>query len=393
MLTNSESDRWVLEFLGREEFRMGFDAYKFSTQDLIDQLKQFNVKVITIAGTNGKGETAFFLAEMFKAHHISYCLFTSPHIQSVRERFQNFQGQIQDKKLLSLFQKNQNFLGRLSFFEYLFRTFLDWVLLEKPQFVILEVGLGGRLDATNTIDTDCAVLTSISRDHQEILGHTYRQILIEKLNICRTRGKLFSSLQLNYLIELTHEFAQKLNLDWQNDNKKYPTFKESNLNLAKIVFNSFFPEIKINESDYLIKIFEGRGELLSFHSQNIEFYGSHNPDGMRKLIEKLVENKCHFDYVIVSFSKRTMQDIQSMIGMIKLNDELWDKIYLTRFHHEKAIDLDSFDHDLEIIEWQDFLINNKDRKLKILVTGSYYFVGSVKNFIITRSSSSSLSSC
>ncbi len=153
------------------------------------QLTQFPVPVITVTGTNGKGSTVAFLESIYRHAGYRTASYTSPHLIRFNERIKINNQEIDDKNLILAFEQieksRQNLT--LSFFEFTTLAAL-WLFknLVKPDVIILEVGLGGRLDATNVVDADIAVITSIAIDHSDLLGNTRSQIAFEKAGIMRT---------------------------------------------------------------------------------------------------------------------------------------------------------------------------------------------------------------
>lgn len=145
--------------------------------------------LVHVAGTNGKGSTAAMIAAMVRAHGRTAALYTSPHLTSVRERIV-FEGEpIGRAALLAAAARVAQAGGdSLTFFEQLTAMALVELAQRAPDVTILEVGLGGRLDATNVVDSDVAVVTGVALDHQAILGDTLEQIAHEKAGIFR-RGK------------------------------------------------------------------------------------------------------------------------------------------------------------------------------------------------------------
>ncbi|HRC56129.1 MAG TPA: Mur ligase family protein, partial [Kofleriaceae bacterium] len=145
--------------------------------------------LVHVAGTNGKGSTAAMIAAMVRAHGRTAALYTSPHLTSVRERIV-FEGEpIGRAALLAAAARVAQAGGdSLTFFEQLTAMALVELAQRAPDVTILEVGLGGRLDATNVVDSDVAVVTGVALDHQAILGDTLEQIAREKAGIFR-RGK------------------------------------------------------------------------------------------------------------------------------------------------------------------------------------------------------------
>ena len=153
----------------------------------LKEARSKNWKVVIIAGTNGKGETAHTLNTLALKQEIKVALWTSPHILSLRERF-CFEGEDLSYEELELAlgdefanQKKEGFF--LGYYETLFSVFLSLALKKNPELLILEVGLGGRFDAVNLMNPDLCLITSIGRDHEEFLGRGHRKILLEKLVI------------------------------------------------------------------------------------------------------------------------------------------------------------------------------------------------------------------
>lgn len=143
--------------------------------------------VITVAGTNGKGSTAAHAEALLLAAGQSVGLFTSPHFIRYNERIRVQGHEIDDAALVRAFEHIEAARGTetLTFFEYNTLAAL-WLFAERGvRFAVLEVGLGGRLDATNLVDADAAVLCSVGLDHREWLGETLDEIGAEKAGIFR----------------------------------------------------------------------------------------------------------------------------------------------------------------------------------------------------------------
>jgi dihydrofolate synthase/folylpolyglutamate synthase len=140
-----------------------------------------------VGGTNGKGSTASALAALLRACGRRVGLFTSPHLVRYNERVQIDGAPVQDESLLRAFERIEAARGAvtLTFFEYNTLAALEVFREAALDAVVLEVGLGGRLDATNIIDADVAILCSVGLDHRDWLGDTLEQIGAEKAGIFR----------------------------------------------------------------------------------------------------------------------------------------------------------------------------------------------------------------
>jgi dihydrofolate synthase / folylpolyglutamate synthase len=145
---------------------------------------------VIVAGTNGKGSTATFLASLLSAHGARTGLFTSPHLVRYSERICIDGRECNEAALLGAFERIEAARGSepLTFFEYNTLAALELFRTAAVNAMVLEVGLGGRLDATNIIDADVAVLCSVGLDHQDWLGATLEDIGGEKAGIFR-RGQ------------------------------------------------------------------------------------------------------------------------------------------------------------------------------------------------------------
>lgn len=146
-----------------------------------------HIPTITVAGTNGKGSCIAMLTAIYKAQGYRVGTYTSPHILTYNERICIDGLAVADEMLCATFERIEacrNAIS-LSFFEFSTLAALDIFTREKVDVQLLEVGLGGRLDAVNMIDTDAAIISSIDIDHAEWLGETREAIAIEKAGIFR----------------------------------------------------------------------------------------------------------------------------------------------------------------------------------------------------------------
>jgi dihydrofolate synthase / folylpolyglutamate synthase len=143
--------------------------------------------VITVGGTNGKGSIVVHLEALLAALGASTGRFTSPHLLRYNERIRVDGREVADAELIAAFERIEAARGAttLTFFEYNTLAALLVFVQRQVQVAVLEVGLGGRLDATNLLDADVAVLASVGFDHRDWLGDTLEQIGAEKAGIFR----------------------------------------------------------------------------------------------------------------------------------------------------------------------------------------------------------------
>jgi dihydrofolate synthase/folylpolyglutamate synthase len=177
---------------------------------------------VLIAGTNGKGSTAATLASILTAAGYRTALYTSPHLVRVNERIQIDGTQIADEDFARLYFQVDDAANHLvfegvlphhpSFFEVLTALAFLYYAEQKIDLAVLEVGLGGRLDATNIVEPLVSILTDIALDHQDYLGNTIAAITREKAGILRPNGTLVTLPQHPEANQTIGEVAATLNL-------------------------------------------------------------------------------------------------------------------------------------------------------------------------------------
>ena len=150
-----------------------------------DPHKRF--KSIHVGGTNGKGTTSHILAAVLSENHYKVGLYTSPHLKSFTERIKVQQQEINKEDVVDFVVKYKDQLEALkpSFFEMTVVMAFYYFAKEDVDIAVVEVGLGGRFDATNVIEPLCSVITNISLDHQEFLGDSISAIAFEKAGIIK----------------------------------------------------------------------------------------------------------------------------------------------------------------------------------------------------------------
>jgi len=172
--------------------RVGAIAYKKDIDNTVLFCKHLanpekKFKTIHVGGTNGKGSTSHMLAAILQTAGYKTGLYTSPHLIDFRERIKINGEMIPEDDVVNFVTENQHFIEKISpsFFEATVALAFNYFAKEKVDIAIIEVGLGGRLDSTNIISPEVAVITNISFDHQNILGNTLAEIAAEKAGIIK----------------------------------------------------------------------------------------------------------------------------------------------------------------------------------------------------------------
>ncbi len=189
-----QNDWNVNQWLTYLEQRSPQQKIELGLERIRDVARRLNVlnphyKIITVAGTNGKGSTVRALETIYNKAGYNVGSYTSPHLLCFNERIKVNLQSISDKALCDVFFaiESRNADIKLTYFEMATLAALVYFQQQSLDIVILEVGLGGRLDATNIMDADVAIITTIDFDHQELLGNTLEKIGQEKAGIIRAQ--------------------------------------------------------------------------------------------------------------------------------------------------------------------------------------------------------------
>lgn len=148
---------------------------------------QNKFKTIHVGGTNGKGSTSHMLAAILQSAGYKTGLYTSPHLKDFRERIKINGEMMNEQEVIDFVKENQEFIEEIepSFFEATVAMAFQYFAKQEVDIAIIEVGLGGRLDSTNIINPEVAVITNISYDHMNLLGNTLPEIAFEKAGIIK----------------------------------------------------------------------------------------------------------------------------------------------------------------------------------------------------------------
>jgi len=187
----SDTVNWMFNQLPMYQNK-GKSAYKADLNNTILLAKHLNnpehkFKSIHVAGTNGKGSTSHMLASILQEAGYTVGLYTSPHLKDFRERIKINGSPISEQFVIEFIKLNKSFFeaNALSFFEMTVGLAFDYFAKQDLDIVIVEVGLGGRLDSTNIITPEVSVITNIGLDHTQFLGNTIPEVAREKAGVIK----------------------------------------------------------------------------------------------------------------------------------------------------------------------------------------------------------------
>lgn len=200
--------------------RRGIQGIKLSLErmhaamDLLDHPERRIGTTVIIAGTNGKGSVAAFLAAILRSAGHSTALYTSPHLVTLTERLvldgTPVKGPMLDDAVLRVLAVEAGLPGLLTGFELITAASFLCMAEEHPQFAVVEVGLGGRLDATNVVCPELSVITPLGMDHMRFLGPDLPSITREKLGVTRPGVPCVVARQVPEAVRIIHEHCRSL---------------------------------------------------------------------------------------------------------------------------------------------------------------------------------------
>ncbi|MBA3723146.1 MAG: bifunctional folylpolyglutamate synthase/dihydrofolate synthase [Parachlamydiaceae bacterium] len=246
-------------------------------------------KTIHVAGTNGKGSVTTKIAKGIQSAGYRVGLYTSPHISCFRERISINGEMISEKSieeiLPTIFEVIKNHSISATFFEIATVLALIHFANQKVDFVILETGLGGRFDATNIVNPILSVITSISLDHTEYLGHTIEEIAKEKAGIIKDNIPVVIGPKTPY--DIIKIFADDKKSPLFQVAGEYPTFEEENCMIAKTALKHLSVKYKISDQDITngLKARQPCRFQVLTNPCTIILDVAHNPDGLSHLFQ------------------------------------------------------------------------------------------------------------
>ena len=362
-----------------------------------------HIKKIHVAGTNGKGTTLEFIMRLLRVNNQKVGAFRSPYVQTFNERISIGKEYISDDALLEyineIYRFNEVFSQKhkehLSFFELLTLMAFKYFYDQKVDFMVIEVGLGGLLDATNIINYDISVITSIGYDHMHILGDTLESIAKNKLGIVKKGNHLITiedeNIKQQFIdhcmqVGASYTFVKPLKIV-QSDPLllKYNQsdifvsakgiYNAKNAALAIEVVNCFYPNMTLNQVRLAFRYSKVIGRFMSI-SPNLYVDGAHNVSAMKALVEHLKAIKDGRTIKII-FSALADKDIN---GMLDLLEEVSNNICITSFPDPRFKSLKSYVRPGMIYN-EDGLsaIHNyykqRDVNELVVITGSFHFIG------------------
>lgn len=389
----------VLE--ARKNRRLGIDG-------LLNALPEYNnpqnaLSCIHIGGTNGKGSTTDFTRSILENAGYRVGSFTSPHLIAHNDRIRINNEPIADDVLLQYINDTHAVWEKhgLSMFEIDMLISLIYYRDQKVDVCIYEVGLGGRLDATNVIIPKVSAITHVDFDHMDILGDTLEKIAFEKAGIIKQGVPMLTTEKQKSAQDVIKEVARQrqapylqINIpDYKVDQKSVtfkvfdteislvnqPIYQVENATLAAYIVKQYDPQISSDtiKSGLELTHWAGRFEEIR---ESVYLDGAHNMNGVTKLIESLQLLPKPWTILFTALKDK---EYKTMVSMLEAQA---DTLIITEFNFSRAESAENLamGHDAIVIkdkyEAIDYGLNHRNGGT-FIITGSLYFISEAREYL------------
>ena len=412
----NEALNYIYSFMGKKNLHKNSFNHINNVKEILNILgyKQ-TFKIIHITGTKGKGSTTLVLSNMLKSAGYKTASFVSPHIINVRERIAINNQWISEEDFINITKKIKNILEKnkiynITVFEIFTIIGLYYFYIQNVDYACIEVGIGGKLDCTNIVDSSISVITSISYDHMEILGNSIEEITEQKAGIIKENSLVVSAAQekesTNIIKKISKEKNSKLyvfkkdfdvdiisntnkilEFNYIENEKKYKfettllgEHQSENISLA---FKTF--TLLINNEKLYYKAIDSIKNFsinarLTFVQRNPDIIidGAHNSKSLFRILKTIYK---WYDYLIILFAPLSEKDIKGMCEILQNSDSFIIvsspntnykendsyKTYQYLKERDNIIHIENFN---EAVKYMQKL--SKEKNIPALVIGSLY---------------------
>ena len=405
----------------REAIAYILEIPKFTKKNSLEHTKDFlrilgnpekGKKIIHVAGTNGKGSVCAYMQSLLLTEKKTVGFFTSPHLVKMNERIRIDGEEISDEMFLSTFDIVFAAVQKMkadgkphpTFFEFLFAMAMTAFADSGVEYIILETGLGGRLDATNAIDVPfLTIITSISLDHTEILGETIEEIAAEKAGILKRDVPIIYIGKEEKSAKVIREFAEKVGAPCREISKNAYEIQEiTSKDIAFSITNAYYENsiwklgtkalyqvenamLALEAMRYLVK------EEKHLNRWKEALYKTHWEGRMEEILPGVILDGAHNPGAVEVFVKE--KEYETMIRMLCETIDAKEYI-LTQIENERGVSTEELAGvfrkytDKKIIEEENLekafcmALKEKGENDRVYCLGSLYLVGMLKELIV-----------
>lgn len=416
---------WISSFQ-KHGMKLGLERIRYICKKLGNP--QDNYYIIHVGGTNGKGSVCKFIGSILTSAGYKVGIYTSPHLQRFSERFVINDQEISKSDIICLVEIIKPIVEEMirkgenaTYFEIVTAMVFQYFSSQKVDFALIEVGLGGRFDATNIVKPSLTIITNVSLEHQDVLGEDIGKITYEKAGIIKKNIPIITAAK-DDAFQIIKEKSKKKNSDlilvdydrWEKKGKQdyiihgllkdynvkskmMGEFQGDNIALSIIAIEKlqmkgvFITDDNIREGIINTEN-PGRIDVISTYP-SIILDGAHNISAMEAL-KNTIENDFEFDKLILIIGILKDKNIDEMLEIII---PITDVVITTKSDNMRAIDpstlkekikkvdpgknLFSFNEIEKAIDYANNLVKKDDI---ILITGSLFTVGNARDYLIKK---------
>ena len=340
---------------------------------------------IIVAGTNGKGSTSAMVESIVRASGVRTAFYTSPHLVDIRERWMIGGAMIESGLLDDSIEELRAAADRAriapTYFEAL--TIVAFIAFARAgcELAVLEVGMGGRLDATNVVKPIASVITPIGLDHQEYLGNTIAKIAFEKAGVIHRGAVVLTSNDDERVLRVLRRRAEKFGNDFivvrdEHDTPLAGAFQRRNAALAVATARALGIDERAIEEGVRNTRWRGRLECLRVGDKQIWIDGGHNPHAVAQTAPFIDANVPRPRLLV--FGVMSDKDVKAVTDQLF---PLFDRIITTEPYPPRSVRADSFQGVIPIADPDEaFRAALAAGERSIVITGSLYLAGAALRF-------------
>lgn len=410
---------------------------KFTKKNTMEDTKSFlhrlgdpdrGMRIIHVAGTNGKGSVCAYMRSILEAAGYRVAVFTSPHLVDIRERFVVDGEMISKEDFVRIFEEIRSLVNpdsyHPSYFEYLFFMAMLYFREKRPDFCILETGLGGRLDATNSVTKkELSVITRIGMDHMEYLGNRLEEIAGEKAGIMhpdapavctgtsdavnavfvRRAKELGISLHIVSKRDYRLRSFHNKSIDFSLDTRYYNCIELS------LHTTALYQMENVSLAVRALEVLDGGGTISAEHIRkgissclwagrmeeilpDVYLDGAHNEDGIRAFLESVEADSDPVPRTLL-FAVVKDKNYEKMIEKL-VDSGLFDRIAIAPMHTARTLSKEEMGEAFasclhhkcmmydDVATAFDKLLESRRDKERIYIAGSLYLAGEIKELLI-----------
>lgn len=341
-----------------------------------------NIKLIHIAGTNGKGSTSQMIFSILKLAYKKIWVFASPHLLDLRERFFTEKGQIEKQEFVDILNVVLALWLSLSFFELCTLIAFEFFRRKELEYAIVEVWIWWLLDATNILNPYITAITSIGYDHIDILWNTLEEISYQKAGIIKPWIPIVYNHKNEVIEKIAYEKWASLIFAWEKETNLLGAYQKKNAWIAYEIAKYLWIQENIIKT-WLMQV--NHPWRLQYIRQNLLIDGAHNEDGLKELKKYIDTLRKNFETIVLCFALKKGKNIDIILKIF------WEQDFFVIVDSANTFMLEASENIQKSLlslwkSWtilspkEIYILSQKNKKTLYLAFGSLYMIGEFLRF-------------